>query len=45
MAAALGYHAADGGRGPRLCFHLKPEQLRHLFPDRGAGTDQDLLRR
>ncbi|WP_217127919.1 transposase [Streptomyces sp. AC558_RSS880] len=24
MAAALGYHAADGGRGPRLCFHLKP---------------------
>ncbi|MHC3475672.1 IS630 family transposase [Streptomyces sp. 7R007] len=24
MAAALGYHAADGERGPRLCFHLKP---------------------
>ncbi|MGN9821943.1 IS630 family transposase [Streptomyces sp. SD11] len=24
MAAALGYHAADSGRGPRLCFHLKP---------------------
>ncbi|MGG7568911.1 hypothetical protein [Streptomyces sirii] len=24
MAAALGYHAADPGRGPRLCFHLKP---------------------
>ncbi|WP_311766731.1 transposase [Streptomyces rhizosphaericus] len=24
MAAALGYHAADVGRGPRLCFHLKP---------------------
>ncbi|MFT9480592.1 transposase [Streptomyces sp. 11-1-2] len=24
MAAALGYHAADLGRGPRLCFHLKP---------------------
>ncbi|MFE2187031.1 transposase [Streptomyces sp. NPDC059455] len=24
MAAALGYHAADAGRGPRLCFHLKP---------------------
>ncbi|MEU6394791.1 transposase [Streptomyces sp. NPDC046939] len=24
MAAALGYHAADTGRGPRLCFHLKP---------------------
>ncbi|AQW49471.1 hypothetical protein SHXM_02934 [Streptomyces hygroscopicus] len=24
MAAALGYHAADLERGPRLCFHLKP---------------------
>ncbi|RNG34300.1 transposase [Streptomyces botrytidirepellens] len=24
MAAALGYHAADAGRGPRLCFYLKP---------------------
>ncbi|MFJ8313627.1 MULTISPECIES: hypothetical protein [unclassified Streptomyces] len=24
MAAALGYHAADPRRGPRLCFHLKP---------------------
>ncbi|WKK24192.1 transposase [Streptomyces olivoreticuli] len=24
MAAVLGYHAADPGRGPRLCFHLKP---------------------
>ncbi len=24
MAAALGYHAADRERGPRLCFHLKP---------------------
>ncbi|MFD9796869.1 hypothetical protein ACFWXK_38670 [Streptomyces sp. NPDC059070] len=24
MAAALGYHAADPGRGPRRCFHLKP---------------------
>lgn len=24
MAAALGYHAADRDRGPRLCFHLKP---------------------
>jgi transposase len=24
MAAALGYHAADPDRGPRLCFHLKP---------------------
>ncbi|MGW5699486.1 IS630 family transposase [Streptomyces asiaticus] len=24
MAAALGYHAADAERGPRLCFHLKP---------------------
>ncbi|MGK5543570.1 transposase [Streptomyces sp. URMC 127] len=24
MAAALGYHATDPGRGPRLCFHLKP---------------------
>ncbi|MGC3005678.1 hypothetical protein ACPF8X_46680, partial [Streptomyces sp. G35A] len=24
MAAALGYHAADCERGPRLCFHLKP---------------------
>jgi hypothetical protein len=24
MAAALGYHAADPERGPRLCFHLKP---------------------
>ncbi|MEU8726118.1 transposase [Streptomyces antimycoticus] len=23
-AAALGYHAADAERGPRLCFHLKP---------------------
>jgi DDE superfamily endonuclease len=25
MAAALGYHAADSERGPRLCFHLKPD--------------------
>ncbi|WP_405536595.1 transposase [Streptomyces antimycoticus] len=24
MAAALGYHAADAERGPRLGFHLKP---------------------
>ncbi|MEW2264474.1 hypothetical protein ACGF5T_25030 [Streptomyces sp. NPDC047853] len=24
MAAALGYHASDPHRGPRLCFHLKP---------------------
>ncbi|MGW2189387.1 IS630 family transposase [Streptomyces sp. NPDC001719] len=24
MAAALGYHATDPARGPRLCFHLKP---------------------
>ncbi|GCD42325.1 IS630 family transposase [Streptomyces paromomycinus] len=24
MAAALGYHATDPERGPRLCFHLKP---------------------
>ncbi|WP_329343538.1 hypothetical protein OG866_43580 [Streptomyces sp. NBC_00663] len=24
MAAALGYHAADRERGPRLSFHLKP---------------------
>lgn len=24
MAAALGYHATDPDRGPRLCFHLKP---------------------
>nr|WP_234029305.1 transposase [Streptomyces sp. PsTaAH-124] len=24
MAAALGYHAAEPDRGPRLCFHLKP---------------------
>lgn len=24
MAGALGYHAADAGRGARLCFHLKP---------------------
>jgi hypothetical protein len=24
MGAALGYHAADPERGPRLCFHLKP---------------------
>ncbi|MGW7696391.1 IS630 family transposase [Streptomyces asiaticus] len=24
MATALGYHAADAERGPRLCFHLKP---------------------
>ncbi|WP_450279179.1 transposase [Streptomyces hydrogenans] len=24
MAGALGYHAADPARGPRLCFHLKP---------------------
>ncbi|WP_381802822.1 transposase [Streptomyces niveus] len=24
MAGALGYHAADPGRGARLCFHLKP---------------------
>lgn len=23
MAAALGYHAADPTRGPRLCFHLQ----------------------
>ncbi|MEU4657788.1 transposase [Streptomyces sp. NPDC023723] len=24
MAAALGYHATDGGRGSRLCFHPRP---------------------
>jgi transposase len=24
MAAALGYHASDPERGPRLCFHLQP---------------------
>lgn len=24
MAAALGYHAADAGRGARLCFQLRP---------------------
>lgn len=24
MAAALGYHARDPERGPRLCFHLQP---------------------
>ncbi|MFE9500848.1 transposase, partial [Streptomyces collinus] len=24
MAAALGYHATNSDRGPRLCFHLKP---------------------
>ncbi|WP_245560482.1 transposase [Actinopolyspora halophila] len=24
MAAALGYHATDAERGPRLCFHLTP---------------------
>ncbi|MDT0461116.1 hypothetical protein RM550_36345 [Streptomyces sp. DSM 41527] len=24
MAAAVGYHATDVDRGPRLCFHLKP---------------------
>jgi transposase len=24
MAAALGYHATDSERGPRLCFQLKP---------------------
>jgi hypothetical protein len=25
MAAALGYHASDSGRGPRLCFHLQKD--------------------
>jgi hypothetical protein len=25
MAGALGYHAADPERGPRLCFHVKPD--------------------
>jgi DDE superfamily endonuclease len=25
MAGALGYHAADPTRGPRLCFHVKPD--------------------
>ena len=25
MAAALGYHASDGGRGPRLCFHVQKD--------------------
>ncbi|MGW7201359.1 transposase [Streptomyces chryseus] len=24
ITAALGHHAADPSRGPRLCFHLKP---------------------
>ncbi len=24
MASALGYHATDPERSPRLCFHLKP---------------------
>jgi hypothetical protein len=25
VAAALGYHASDGGRGPRLCFHVQKD--------------------
>jgi DDE superfamily endonuclease len=25
MAAALGYHASDGERGPRLCFHVQKD--------------------
>jgi hypothetical protein len=25
MAAALGYHASDADRGPRLCFHLQKD--------------------
>lgn len=25
MAGALGYHASDASRGPRLCFHLQPD--------------------
>jgi len=25
MAAALGYHASDGERGPRLCFHVQQD--------------------
>jgi transposase len=25
MAAALGYHASDAGRGPRLCFHVQQD--------------------
>jgi hypothetical protein len=25
VAAALGYHASDGGRGPRRCFHVQKD--------------------
>jgi hypothetical protein len=25
VAAALGYHASDAGRGPRLCFHVQKD--------------------
>jgi hypothetical protein len=25
MAGALGYHASDPERGPRLCFHVQPD--------------------
>jgi hypothetical protein len=25
MAGALGYHASDAGRGPRLCFHVQKD--------------------
>jgi len=25
MAAALGHHASDAGRGPRLCFHVQKD--------------------
>ncbi|GGU50348.1 hypothetical protein GCM10010274_43820 [Streptomyces lavendofoliae] len=31
MAAALGYHAADPERGPRLCFPLKPGSTTSLI--------------
>lgn len=28
MAAALGYHASDAGRGPRLCFHVQKDSYK-----------------
>ncbi|MFI1104537.1 helix-turn-helix domain-containing protein [Streptomyces melanogenes] len=38
MAAALGYHATDPGRGPRLCFPLKGSRTARVRRPTHAGA-------
>jgi hypothetical protein len=45
MAAALGYHASDADRGPRLWFHLQKDSYTTQTLIRGAGPARRLLRR